>query len=367
FSMLLMCLTVVGMTTQLSAQTENATTADNNDWRAQLEEKNQLTFELGYTLIFQMASDRDDDSNSLLSGSYDFGIEWAPIENGVLSVGIEGGQILSHNDDEDLAANIGSVMGINDDLDNVPIVLSGFAYTHTFGDEALIVTLGKIQSSDFFDANEIANDETTQFLSTSLVNNMTIPFPDDGLGLNLWANLSENVYVTAGFFDNNAVGTHSPFPSFADGDYFYAGEVGFINTSERSGNYRLTVWNSQTTDANGCGVAVSVDQHIASNLVLFGRWGMADDEVSDFETFVSAGIGIESPFGREDDLAAIGCAWADPTDTTAEEETIVEAFYRYQINDYFQLSPIVQAVFDPADSPESNTVYTAALRVQFVW
>ena len=116
----------------------------------------------------------------------------------------------------------------------------------------------------------MANDETTQFLSTALVNNMTIPFPDDGLGVNLWANLSENVYVTAGFFDNNAVNTHSPFPSFAEGDYFYIGEVGFINTSDLSGNYRLTVWNSQTTDANGCGIAVVGLCSIAN-----GRGGVA--------------------------------------------------------------------------------------------
>ena len=129
-SVLLMSLSALGLTGQLSAQTDTPA-AQSNDWRTQLEEKHQLTFELGYTLIFQMASDRDDDANSLLSGSYDFGIEWAPIEKGVLTIGVEGGQILSHNDDEDLGANIGSVMGINDDLDNVPIVLSGFAYTHT--------------------------------------------------------------------------------------------------------------------------------------------------------------------------------------------------------------------------------------------
>ncbi len=81
--MLLICFSALGITGQLSAQTDTPAT-ESSDWRTQLQEQHQLTFELGYTLIFQMASDRDDDSNSLLSGSYDLGIEWAPIENGVL-------------------------------------------------------------------------------------------------------------------------------------------------------------------------------------------------------------------------------------------------------------------------------------------
>lgn len=326
-----------------------------------------LEIEMGYTLIFQMASDVEDDSNSLLSGSYDLGITWSPIQTGSLSIGIEGGQILSHNDDEDLGANVGSIMGINDDLDNLAIVLSGLAWTQSFYNDALVINIGKIQMSDFFDANEVANDETTQFLSTALVNNLTIPFPDDGLGINLWANLSENVYATFGMADNNAVGTYSPFKTVDEGDFFYAAELGYIHTGKHPGNYRLTVWHAQTPADDGNGIAISIDQHLTDNLVVFGRWGMGDEKIGDFEQFVSAGLGIESPFGRAGDLFAVGFAWANPSDITVDEETIVEAFYRYQLNDKMELTPSIQAVINPAASTDSATVYVAALRLQMTW
>ncbi len=42
--------------------------------------------------------------------------------------------------------------------------------------------LGRILLSDFFDTNRIANCEFVQFLSSCLVNNPTIPFPDAGMG-----------------------------------------------------------------------------------------------------------------------------------------------------------------------------------------
>ena len=326
-----------------------------------------LEIEMGYTLIFQAASDVNDHTNSLLSGSYDIGLVWTPWENGTWEFGVEGGQILSHNDDEDLGDNVGSNLGINDDLDNLAIVFSTLFYSHSFADDALVVTVGKFNQSDFFDANEIANDETTQFLAGALVNNLTIPFPDDGLGVNFWANLTENFYVTGGMGDNNAVGTYTPFKTVDDGDYFYAMEGGYINTAELLGNYRLTLWHSQNSTDDGSGIAISIDQHITSNLVLFGRWGMGDEKITDFEQFASAGLGIESPFGREGDMAGIGVAWANPSDKTVSEETIVEAFYRYQLNDLMELSPSVQAIIDPAGSPDSETVYVVGLRLQTTW
>jgi porin len=163
------------------------------------------------------------------------------------------------------------------------------------------------------------------------------------------------------------VSTYSPFHTIDDGDFFYAAEVGYNNTAALSGTYRLMAWHNQTPDNDGSGLAISVDQHIADNLVAFARWGFGDDKVTDFEQFISAGLGIEAPFGRADDLFAVGMAWADPSDDTLDKETIVEAFYRYQLNDLMQLTPAVQAVLDPAESTQSGTVYVFSLRLQTTW
>lgn len=351
----------------ISSYAQEQTEVETSDWRSQLSEDTGLEFELGYTLIFQGASRYIDRSPALLSGSYDFGLTWQVIPEGAFNFVLEGGQIISNNRHEDLSGNIGSILDINDDLDNQDAVLSELNYTHTFGDDQLILTIGKINQSAFFDANEIANDETAQFLATPLVNNMAIAFPDNGLGFNAFFNASENFYLTGGMGDSHADARESGFTTIEEGDYFYGSEVGFINTSKLPGTYRLTFWHTQTPDENGSGIAVSIDQHLTDNLVLFGRWGDADQDVSDFETFASAGIGIVSPFGRKDDMAAIGIAWADPGDDATGEETIIEAFYRYQLNDLMHLTPGIQAIIDPADAPESDTVYVFSLRLQTTW
>jgi hypothetical protein len=162
------------------------------DAQAYLAEQWNFELELGYTLIYQYASDVIDPSDDLLSGSYDIAGLWTAFDDddgkwgrGQLGLLVEGGQIISHNDDEDLSANIGSALGVNDDLDNTDIAVTELWWSHAWADEQVVLTLGKIDQTVFFDTNRIANDQTTQFLATPLVNNPSVAFPDNGLGVNL--------------------------------------------------------------------------------------------------------------------------------------------------------------------------------------
>ena len=331
------------------------------------QDKLNLNIELGYTLILQGASRFNDRSPVLLSGSYDLVGEWGMIPDGAIGFALGGGQIISHNRHEDLSANIGSNMGINTDWDNHDATVSELFYTHTFVNDTFVITLGKINQASFFDSNTLANDETAQFLAGPLVNNTSIPFPDNGLGVNLLVNFSENLYLTGGLGASHTNTQASSFTTFTRGSFFYVAEMGYINTDDLSGNYRVTFWHNQHLTDEGCGIDFSVDQHLTPNLVLFGRWGLGDEKVTDFQQFFSAGIGIEAPWGRQEDLTAIGIAWAAPSDSTVKEETIIEAFYRYQLNDLMALTPSIQAIINPAAMPEADTTYVFSLRLQTTW
>ncbi|HID10931.1 MAG TPA: hypothetical protein EYP17_06485 [Candidatus Latescibacteria bacterium] len=52
-----------------------------------------------------------------------------------------------------------------------------FAWEVPLGEE-LVVTLGKLDPTAFFDADELANDECTQFLADMFVNTPALPWPD---------------------------------------------------------------------------------------------------------------------------------------------------------------------------------------------
>jgi porin len=341
-----------------------------NDIRGQLEGYG-ITIDLGLTSVFQAASDTVDEQDTLWSFSYDFAGEWMMVNDPNLGEGglgwlVEGGRPLGNNRFEDLSANVGSNLGINDDLDSESIVVSEFWWQHNFRDQFLF-TIGKIDETAFFDTNRVANDETTQFLATPLVNNTAIAFPENGLGLNATYFPDEFWYVSAGAHDSNSVSRHAPFETIDNEEFFVAAEAGVMPEFQGLGQgaYRLMVWTTEIEDERGSGVAFSMDQEIMPKVVPFFRIGYSDNgEINAYRYAASGGVGFEQPFGRVNDMFGIGYAWADPVDNTVEEESIFEMFYRLQLTDTVQITPDVQVVFDPAGNTEEQTVVIGGVRAQ---
>ena len=53
-------------------------------------------------------------------------------------------------------------------------------YEHMFMGDMITFTIGKLDPTNYFDGNEVANDETTQFLADGFVNDATVEFPSNG-------------------------------------------------------------------------------------------------------------------------------------------------------------------------------------------
>ena len=74
-----------------------------------------------------------------------------------------------------------------------------------------------------FDGNSFANDETAQFLNGALVNNPTIPFPDNGLGAVVYLEPVAWWYVSAGVADAQADARETGLnTAFHGPDHFFA-------------------------------------------------------------------------------------------------------------------------------------------------
>lgn len=344
-----------------------------DDLQQYAEDSLGLVFELGYTLIFQQATARDTGAGNLWTGSYDIVVEWTLFEHdtfgsGLFGMLVEGGHIIGNDSGEDLSAGIGSILGVNDDLDTTDIAVTELWWAQGWLEDTVEVTFGKIDQTVFFDTNRIANDQTTQFIATPLVNNASIVFPDNGLGVNLILVPHEWFYVTAGFGDANAVASRTGFDTFNQGDYFTAVEAGFTPVFDAlgAGNYRTTGWTTRSAaDGSASGVALSFDQGIGCGLVPFFRYGYATGSAAPLRHFVSLGLGIESPFGRADDLFAIGGVWADPYGG-GRDETLVEMFYRLQLTDTITITPDIQVVIQPSEG-DGDVVGLFGARLQAVF
>jgi carbohydrate-selective porin OprB len=154
------------------------------------EQLGNLELALGLTGIVQGSMNNDDNNpdkgdTTDANWSVDFEIG-APIGNhGRAFILIEAGQGDGLTDEAGIAD---SFFGVNDDAggSEARLEVTEAWYEHTLWDGRVVFTLGKIDLSNYFDANALANDEATQFLATGLVNSIVLAFPDDnGPGVRL--------------------------------------------------------------------------------------------------------------------------------------------------------------------------------------
>jgi porin len=365
----------------------------------QLEESTGITIGLSLTQIMQMnlqgglATHRH---AGRYTGSYDlegtFDLEkLLGIPDAIVYAHAEGGW--SNGLD---ASSIGSVFGVNADaFGDQAIQLSQLYYEQGFFDGRLRVRIGKLDLTGgfecrgcpvSFDGNAFANDETAQFLNGALVNNPTIPFPDYGLGVVVYAEPIDGFYIGAGVADAQADGRETGFnTTFHDEDYFFAiFETGVVvllpsANGDLPGAYRIGFWydpqdkERHTTyfdperqaDVHGTkrddmGLYISVDQLLfkevadeedSQGLGVFARWGWADRSVAEVKCFWSTGLQYQGLIpGRDDDVFAVGVAqgtMVKPAGFDKNHETVMEIYYNTQITPWFTLTPSLQFVWDP--------------------
>ncbi|MCY2927751.1 MAG: carbohydrate porin [Planctomycetota bacterium] len=134
---------------------------------------------------------------------------------------------------------VGGLFDVNTTACDEPIVLRQLYYEQNFLDKRIRIRLGRVDLTGgfecrgckvSFDGNRFANDEGSQFLNSSLVNNPTIPFPSVGMGAMVHVEPVEGWYVTVGAADANALQTRSGFDTSFDSpcEFFSIYETGLV-------------------------------------------------------------------------------------------------------------------------------------------
>lgn len=295
--------------------------------------------------------------------------------------------------------SVGSTFGVNaDGVARQSMQISEFWYETEFMDEDLTLRIGKLDITGgfkcrgcplAFDGNRYANDETSQFLNNSFVNNPTIPFADRGLGAILYYNPSDLWYASIGIVDAQADARETGFnTAFTDEDYFFTiAEAGVtpdvdLGNGPQQGAYRVGVWLDGTprveftggNEQGDMGAYVSFDQDLtADGLAVFGRFGYADNDVtrnggSTVANFYSIGVqqaGIID--GRDDDVVGLGFSqgiFSNRAGLAEDNETVTELYYNAMVNDKLSLSPSIQYVASPGGTSGNGDAIVLALRAQ---
>jgi len=305
-------------------------------------------------------------------------------------------------------SSVGSFFGTNNDAyGNRAIEVTELWFERSFSDGTLLLRVGKMDLTGgfechgcpvAFDTSLIANDETTQFLNPSLVNNPAIPFPDYGLGVSVYYNPVSWWYIAGAVADAQADRGETGFnTTFHGPDYFFSiFETGVTPTIDSAkgplqGAYRIGIWNDPRDKANSAatrtyrgdtGFYLSCDQMLkkenpdtddSQGLGVFCRYGYAHSARNDLTNFWSAGVQYEGLFeGRDQDVLACGFAqgfFSDKASSvyTEDYESLFEVYYNAAVTERLNITPSLQYIVNPGGDRTVSDTVVVGIRAQMLF
>lgn len=305
---------------------------------------------------------------------------------------LEAGQGAGLEDNLTLYSNVNRDAGDSE----AKVEVTEFWYEQGLFKDKVALTFGKLDPTAYFDQNEVANDETTQFLGRIFRNSPTLDFPDNTAGIRLAYLPVEWLELGYGVFDGN-----SDWEKIGD-NLFNIGQARFkTNFFNLPGNYRFYGWNNNVyhtkwADAEknkeaAYGFGLSFDQKVTDIVTLFTRYGWQNPKVYNpnimatgdlnysLEHSWSAGLQVEGkPWGREKDVFALAVGQAIPskdykkyttqiTDPKTKTEGHLEAYYRIHVNDHLSLSPDFQYIWNPFGkdvTDDTSGIFVGGMRAQ---
>jgi carbohydrate-selective porin OprB len=327
--------------------------------------------------------------DSRFDGSYtvDIEIEKQFDDWGMAYILMEPGQGDGLDDDLSLFSVVN--FDANDTSSNV--FLSEVWYEQYLFDGQLTITGGKLYAPNYIDHNAYANDETTQFISRIFRNADTIEFPSSGWALGGRVNIApealnflelEGLWMEADgdwedVLDHPFIGTQLNFMPAKAFDY---------DEEMWGGNYRIYFFyngsdhteleDAEKTKERNYGFGLSCDQKITDTFGWFGRFGWQDPRTRTLEYHWSTGVQMNGKFwNRAEDIVAIAIGQAVPgkeygdAGNPHDNETHLETYYAFKVNDHLTISPDFQIIWNPngvgnENDGDEDTIFVYGVRGQ---
>ncbi len=326
--------------------------------------KKRVAVGLSTTGVVQQTVNSDRKDATSAQGSFDLYFLHRPMLNSILFVDLEsiGGS------GPDIFSN--TVSGLNDDVsrgshqddDGLDRVSVREVWLQSMlMEDRLRLVAGKIDLTNYFDMNAVANDETTQFLASAFVNNLALAEPPNGPGVVGYFDTKKGYSFGAGLQSSDNSGTAVTDRIFAIGELDYHTPKFLFG---REGDYRF--WGRYNGDTRSSAVGISFDQEFTQGLAGFSRFGITHNAApGEVEWTWSAGLGLSAPFSlRRNDHG--GLAFLQLKTRESKREELAEVYYNFFITDHMSVSLNSQVLLNSIREESFNEDYlsTFGLRLQ---
>ena len=232
----------------------------------------------------------------------------------------------------------------------------------------LALVAGRVDMTNYFDRNVVANDETTEFVSDALVNNPVLVLPTNGTGVVGLFDTKNGLSFKAGFQQTNSDATN------LTESIYTLSEIGYVARPPglSEGNYRIWYRSDNSTGSRRGAVGLSVDQKLTPIFTLFGRYGTgkvdapSNDAATLFSTggrFYSAGFQFQNGLVFNP-LDRWGVGYAQTVIPSGPSEKLVEGYYNFKISEKLRLSLSLQHLLESPIDAGSRAFLLPGVRLQ---
>ena len=253
--------------------------------------------------------------------------------------------------------------------------LTNLYWKQKFNNKNATIVAGFLDVTDYVDVYAVASPWTgfMNFAFSTGAASMALP-GDATLGIAGATMIGKNFFVIGGITDMESDPT-SPLDGFDsffnDKHYFKSVEFGWTSAKEQIylDNVHITLWDAdesvQLGHAADSGFNISASKLMGAWLP-FLRIGVADKgSLIGVDTSVSAGFARYGLGGESNTLgAAINVA--NVVGATDNQLTF-EAFYLMKLTPFWEITPDIQIVKNPANNPTEDQIMILGLRTRLIW
>jgi carbohydrate-selective porin OprB len=248
----------------------------------------------------------------------------------------------------------------------------------------VVLVLGRINQSNYIDANAYANTARGRFMNTALIDTMVMPLPAYGYGVNAQWQPSNDWYSMLGV----SVGSSQPgvraATEFNPDTWSILGETGWAPSDVLGlgpGTYRIQPFLARAGGPIQGGLCFNFQQRLGphSPFGWFGRFGMGGSAVSDGASAqVGTGVVMQAPLAHlglvprlTNDVMGVGFVWSQLSATTKtvyhRNEYVFETFYTLQLAPTTRLQADFQVIWNPVFNPNPGPVSVFQIQYIVAW